>query len=244
MPHERRQHHHHRLDDFNSPRLTGRVPRLHDRVHGTGQQPRRLVASLQPTRTREWNGSTFTDWIFPFFLFICGVSMTFSLGRRAAAGEQDKTAHSIIQARRADFPHRFPAELHPVFQSFHRAHSGRAATYRPLHRVCGTAGRVLQLAATVRVDPWSFFDLQRGDVASACSRCARTGFRRGTRAGAGFRRVPGSPAAGRAPLGAVGKPGIRKASCGPCRRSAGNCLACWQGGGWRRDAHWRTRPCG
>ena len=35
----------------------------------------------------EWNGWTFTDWIFPFFLFICGVSMTFSLGRRAEAGE-------------------------------------------------------------------------------------------------------------------------------------------------------------
>ena len=35
----------------------------------------------------KWNGWTFTDWIFPFFLFICGVSMTFSLGRRALAGE-------------------------------------------------------------------------------------------------------------------------------------------------------------
>lgn len=35
----------------------------------------------------EWNGWTFTDWIFPFFLFICGVSMTFSLGRRAEAGD-------------------------------------------------------------------------------------------------------------------------------------------------------------
>ncbi|MEP7083256.1 MAG: heparan-alpha-glucosaminide N-acetyltransferase domain-containing protein [Betaproteobacteria bacterium] len=23
----------------------------------------------------EWNGWTFTDWIFPFFLFACGVSM-------------------------------------------------------------------------------------------------------------------------------------------------------------------------
>ena len=39
----------------------------------------------------EWNGWTFTDWIFPFFLFICGVSMTFSLGRRADAGD-DKGA--------------------------------------------------------------------------------------------------------------------------------------------------------
>ena len=35
----------------------------------------------------EWNGWTFTDWIFPFFLFICGVSMTFSLGRRSEAGD-------------------------------------------------------------------------------------------------------------------------------------------------------------
>ena len=34
----------------------------------------------------KWNGWTFTDWIFPFFLFICGVSMAFSLGRRAQAG--------------------------------------------------------------------------------------------------------------------------------------------------------------
>jgi predicted acyltransferase len=38
-----------------------------------------------------WHGWTFTDWIFPFFLFICGVSMTFSLGRRAEAGD-DKPA--------------------------------------------------------------------------------------------------------------------------------------------------------
>ena len=39
----------------------------------------------------EWNGWTFTDWVFPFFLFICGVSMTFSLGRRAEMGN-DKRA--------------------------------------------------------------------------------------------------------------------------------------------------------
>ena len=32
----------------------------------------------------EWNGWTFTDTIFPFFLFICGVSMMFSLARRRA----------------------------------------------------------------------------------------------------------------------------------------------------------------
>jgi predicted acyltransferase len=35
----------------------------------------------------EWHGWTFTDWIFPFFLFIVGVSMAFSLGRRAETGD-------------------------------------------------------------------------------------------------------------------------------------------------------------
>ena len=38
----------------------------------------------------EWHGWTFTDWIFPFFLFICGVSMTFSLSRRADAGDNKR----------------------------------------------------------------------------------------------------------------------------------------------------------
>ena len=48
----------------------------------------------------KWNGWTFTDWVFPFFLFICGVSMTFSLGRRAEAGE-NKTALLSQLAKRA-----------------------------------------------------------------------------------------------------------------------------------------------
>lgn len=33
-----------------------------------------------------WNGWTFTDWVFPFFLFISGMSMAFSLGRLTQAG--------------------------------------------------------------------------------------------------------------------------------------------------------------
>ena len=53
-----------------------------------------------PLAHAEWNGWTFTDWIFPFFLFICGVSMTFSLGRRAEAGE-DKNALLLNLIKRA-----------------------------------------------------------------------------------------------------------------------------------------------
>ena len=39
-----------------------------------------------PLRHAAWNGWTFTDWIFPFFLFVCGVSMTISTGRALATG--------------------------------------------------------------------------------------------------------------------------------------------------------------
>jgi predicted acyltransferase len=47
-----------------------------------------------------WHGWTFTDWIFPFFLFIGGVSMAFSLGRLAEAGA-DKPALLAKLAKRA-----------------------------------------------------------------------------------------------------------------------------------------------
>jgi len=39
-----------------------------------------------PLEHAKWNGWTFTDCIFPFFLFIGGVAMALSLGRLAAAG--------------------------------------------------------------------------------------------------------------------------------------------------------------
>jgi predicted acyltransferase len=36
-----------------------------------------------PLEHAAWNGWTFTDWIFPFFIFISGISMRLSLGRRS-----------------------------------------------------------------------------------------------------------------------------------------------------------------
>lgn len=48
----------------------------------------------------KWHGWTFTDWIFPFFLFIVGVSMTMSTGRRLALGD-DRNALLRSLARRA-----------------------------------------------------------------------------------------------------------------------------------------------
>ena len=43
--------------------------------------------SYAPLEHSEWHGWTFTDLIFPFFLWIIGVAMTFSFAKRLARGE-------------------------------------------------------------------------------------------------------------------------------------------------------------
>jgi predicted acyltransferase len=44
-------------------------------------------AVYAPLRHADWNGWTFTDLVFPFFLFIVGVAMTLSFARRIARGD-------------------------------------------------------------------------------------------------------------------------------------------------------------
>lgn len=58
------------------------------------------TALYPPLAHAAWHGWTFTDTIFPFFLFIVGVSMTISLGARAAAGA-GRGALLLGMARRA-----------------------------------------------------------------------------------------------------------------------------------------------
>ena len=53
-----------------------------------------------PLEHAKWNGWTFTDWVFPFFVFISGMAMPISLARRAQAGA-DKTALLLRTSRRA-----------------------------------------------------------------------------------------------------------------------------------------------
>jgi predicted acyltransferase len=53
-----------------------------------------------PLAHAEWNGCTFTDLVFPFFLFAAGLAMTLSLGRRAREGS-DRPALLRTLARRA-----------------------------------------------------------------------------------------------------------------------------------------------
>jgi predicted acyltransferase len=47
----------------------------------------------------KWHGWTFTDWIFPFFLFIVGVSMVFSLAKKPLAVEDRSAAMRSLWKR-------------------------------------------------------------------------------------------------------------------------------------------------
>ncbi len=49
-----------------------------------------------PLDHAEWNGLTPTDWIFPFFLFIVGVSISISLGKRVAEKPDAKAYWKIV----------------------------------------------------------------------------------------------------------------------------------------------------
>ena len=45
-------------------------------------------ALYAPLGHAQWHGWTFTDWIFPFFVFISGISMSFSLARRGRVDDR------------------------------------------------------------------------------------------------------------------------------------------------------------
>lgn len=58
------------------------------------------AGSYRPLRHAAWDGITFTDLVFPFFLWIVGVSLTLSVARRIAQGE-DRTQllkHAVKRA--------------------------------------------------------------------------------------------------------------------------------------------------
>ncbi|RMF57019.1 MAG: DUF5009 domain-containing protein, partial [Calditrichaeota bacterium] len=50
-----------------------------------------------PLRHAEWHGWTPTDLIFPFFLFIVGVSLTFSLEKQLATHDRKYVYWKIIR---------------------------------------------------------------------------------------------------------------------------------------------------
>jgi predicted acyltransferase len=55
--------------------------------------------TFPPLLHADWHGCTFTDLIFPFFLFIMGVAMSFSFARRAGDGSDKKEIYFQIMKR-------------------------------------------------------------------------------------------------------------------------------------------------
>ena len=79
------------------PAVPAKAPRLTslDAFRGLTIAAMILVNNLgdpkyAPLEHAEWNGWTFTDLIFPFFLFIVGVAMPFSFARRSVTTEQTR----------------------------------------------------------------------------------------------------------------------------------------------------------
>jgi predicted acyltransferase len=52
-----------------------------------------------PLRHAEWNGCAIADLVFPFFLFIVGISVAVSFGRRIEAGEEKRDLYIRIVRR-------------------------------------------------------------------------------------------------------------------------------------------------
>ncbi len=61
--------------------------------------PGTWAAVYPPLRHAEWHGWTYTDTIFPFFLFLAGVSMALSFSRRrdAGASPRDLARHALVR---------------------------------------------------------------------------------------------------------------------------------------------------
>lgn len=52
-----------------------------------------------PLKHAEWHGITPTDLVFPFFLFIVGISITFALGKKVEAGDVNRDVYIKIIKR-------------------------------------------------------------------------------------------------------------------------------------------------
>src|SRR5688572_25764552 len=56
-------------------------------------------AIYSPLQHAEWNGATPTDFVFPFFLFIVGISITLALGKRVETGGVNREVYWKILRR-------------------------------------------------------------------------------------------------------------------------------------------------
>ena len=57
--------------------------------------------TFDPLTHADWNGCTFADLVFPFFIFIMGAAMPFAFARRSAVGQSPRHWYGRVARRGA-----------------------------------------------------------------------------------------------------------------------------------------------
>jgi predicted acyltransferase len=105
-------------------------------------------------RHADWHGWTYTDTIFPFFLFIVGVSMALSFGERRASGAT-RNALARKTALRAGILVALGLALNLAgFLAFHREHYRIPGVLQRIG-LCVLAAGLVYLAAGARGSAWA-----------------------------------------------------------------------------------------
>jgi predicted acyltransferase len=111
-------------------------------------------AVYPPLLHAEWSGWTYTDTIFPFFLFVSGAAMALSLGRRAAEGASRAQLLRHV-AVRAAFLVAIGLALNFVGAlAFHRAHLRFPGVLQRIG-VCALAAGAVYLLGGARGSAWA-----------------------------------------------------------------------------------------
>ena len=102
----------------------------------------------------EWNGWTYTDTIFPFFLFVAGVSMALSFGRRQAEGASVAALLRHTAVRSATLVAIGLALNFAGFLAFHREHLRIPGVLQRIG-LCVLAAGAIRLLGGTRAAAWS-----------------------------------------------------------------------------------------
>ena len=174
----------------------------------------------------EWDGWTYTDTIFPFFLFLAGASMAFSLARRRADGATRATLLRHLATRAAAIVGIGLALNFAGFLAFHREHLRLPGVLQRIGVCILVAGAILLFggargavwaAAILLLGYWALLSTGPLDpVGNLAARIDRAVFRRTpVEAGVGS-RGPAVDAARRSPRRSSARsPG---SGCGRARR--------------------------
>jgi predicted acyltransferase len=111
-------------------------------------------AVYPPLLHAEWNGWTYTDTIFPFFLFVSGVAMALSFARRAAEGQSKPSLLRHLFVRAAILVALGLALNAIGALAFHREHLRFPGVLQRIG-VCALAAGAIYILGGTRASAWA-----------------------------------------------------------------------------------------